>query len=174
MADRAQPTPPGPRGPFASPGFWLHHAALSWRQAMDDGLKPLGLTHTQFNLLGAVSWLSRQQGPPTQQEAAELSGSDRMMASKVLAALEDNGLISRTPDPDDARSKRIVLTPRGKAVIHQAVLVAADVDAALFGAGPDRDRLTAELRQIAAARAANRPGPRRSDLHQRQAAGGRH
>lgn len=152
MADRAQPPPPGPRGPLASPGFWLHHAALSWRQAMDDGLKPLGLTHTQFNLLGAVSWLSRQQGPPTQQQAAELSGSDRMMTSKILATLEENGLLSRTPDPHDARSKRITLTTHGHAVIHQAVQVAAGVDATLFGAAPDRDRLTAELRQIAAAR----------------------
>jgi DNA-binding MarR family transcriptional regulator len=119
---------------------------------MDDRLRPLGLTHTQFNLLGAVSWLIRQQGPPTQQEAAELSGSDRMMTSKILAALEDNGLVSRTPDPHDARSKRITLTTHGTAVIHQAVQVAADVDAALFGAGPDRDRLTAELRQITNAR----------------------
>jgi DNA-binding MarR family transcriptional regulator len=119
---------------------------------MDDGLRPLGLTHTQFNLLGAVSWLSRQQGPPTQQEAAELSGSDRMMTSKVLAALEDSGLVTRTPDPRDARSKRITLTAHGKAVIHQAVQVAADVDAALFGTGPDRDRLTEKLRQIAADR----------------------
>jgi DNA-binding MarR family transcriptional regulator len=115
---------------------------------MDDGLRPLGLTHTQFNLLGAVSWLSRQQGPPTQQEAAELAGSDRMMTSKVLATLERNGLVSRNPDPHDARSKRIALTPHGQAIIHQAVQVAADIDAALFGAGPDRDRLTTELRQI--------------------------
>jgi DNA-binding MarR family transcriptional regulator len=167
VADSTQPAgpvPPGPRGPLASPGFWLHHAALRWRQAMDDELRPLGLTHTQFNLLGAVSWLSRQHGPPTQQEAAELSGSDRMMASKVLAALEDSGLVIRTPDPHDARSKRITLTTRGKAVIHRAVQIAADVDAALFGAGPDRDRLTDELRQITAARhrhqqPADRKGP---------------
>jgi DNA-binding MarR family transcriptional regulator len=161
VADHPQPTPSGPRGPLASPGFWLHHAALSWRLAIDDGLRPLGLTHTQFNLLGAVSWLSQQQGPPTQQEAAALSGADRMMTSKILATLEENGLVTRTPDPHDARSKRITLTPRGKAVIHQAVQVAADVDAALFGAGPGRDRLTAELRQIALAR-----------HHQHQPAGG--
>jgi DNA-binding MarR family transcriptional regulator len=161
VADHPPPTPPAPRGPLASPGFWLHHAALTWRQAMDDGLKPLGLTHTQFNLLGAVSWLSRQRGAPTQQEAAELSGSDRMMTSKILATLEDNDLVTRTPDPDDARSKRIILTARGKAVIHQAVQVAADVDAALFGTGSDRDRLTTELRQIAGDRHRHRQPARR-------------
>jgi hypothetical protein len=27
-----------PRGPHASPGFWLHHAALIWRQACETGL----------------------------------------------------------------------------------------------------------------------------------------
>lgn len=31
-------------GPMLSPGFWLHHAALTWRAEMDTRLRPLGLT----------------------------------------------------------------------------------------------------------------------------------
>ncbi len=28
------------------PGFWLHHAALAWRQVVDRRLRPLNLTPT--------------------------------------------------------------------------------------------------------------------------------
>ncbi|MFC4913899.1 MarR family winged helix-turn-helix transcriptional regulator [Actinomadura gamaensis] len=136
-----------------SPGFWLHHAALSWRQALDAGLRPLGLTHTQFNLLASVNWLTGQDGPPTQQAAAELSGADRMMTSKVLTTLEARGLLTRVPDPDDSRAKRLVVTPAGRDLVSRAVQVAAEVDAAFFGAGPDREALRLRLREMAENRA---------------------
>lgn len=141
--------PPGPRGPLMSPGFWLHHAALAWRQALDTGLKPLGLTHTQFNLLGSVSWLTNTRGAPTQQEAAELSGADRMMASRVLATLEQRGLVIRAADPADARSRRLIITEQGRELIGQAVQVAADVDAAFFGAGAGREAMRRALQRMA-------------------------
>lgn len=44
-------------GPLRSPGFWLHHAALTWRAELDARLRPLGLTPTQFMLLGSAGWL---------------------------------------------------------------------------------------------------------------------
>ena len=47
-----------PRGPLMSPGFWLHHAALAWRQAMEHRLRPLGLTPTQF--MGDLPWEDMQ------------------------------------------------------------------------------------------------------------------
>ena len=41
-----------------SPGFWLHHAALAWRQVFDRRLRPLNLTPTQFMLLASAGgWL---------------------------------------------------------------------------------------------------------------------
>ena len=138
-----------PRGPLLSPGFWLHHAALAWRQALDSGLRPLGLTHTQFNLLASVHWLSNQSGPPTQQEAAEMSGADRMMASKVLRTLEDRGLITRVQDAQDSRAKRLAATPEGRDLVRQAVRVVAQVDADFFGAGDEREQLRQQLRNMA-------------------------
>ena len=35
-----------------SPGFWLHHAALAWRQVFDRRLRPLNLTPTQVHAAG--------------------------------------------------------------------------------------------------------------------------
>jgi hypothetical protein len=37
-----------------SAGFWLHHAALTWRAELVTRLQPLGLTPTQFLVLAAT------------------------------------------------------------------------------------------------------------------------
>jgi DNA-binding MarR family transcriptional regulator len=137
---------PEPRGPLMSPGFWLHHAALEWRQRFDRALRPLGLTPTQFNLLGSIGWLDRTHpSPPTQQQVADHAGADRMMASKVLRGLEERELVSREADPDDARVLRLRLTKEGRRITRQAVRLAVAVDEELFGDGGDalRERLQA-------------------------------
>jgi DNA-binding MarR family transcriptional regulator len=140
-----------PRGPLMSPGFWLHHAALEWRQRLDRALRPLGLTPTQFNLLGSIGWLDRTRPlPPTQQQVADHAGADRMMASKVLRTLEERGLIVREPDPDDARSLRLRLTGEGRRVTSQAVRLAVAVDEELFGDGGEH--LREQLQAVAAHR----------------------
>jgi DNA-binding MarR family transcriptional regulator len=136
-----------PRGPLMSPGFWLHHAALAWRQAMEHRLRPLGLTPTQFNLLASTGWLARTGEPPTQQQVADNAGADRMMASKVLRGLQDRGLLARSADPHDSRTLRLRLTDEGRALASQAIRLAVDLDEELFG--DDSDRLREELRNIA-------------------------
>ncbi len=142
---------PEPRGPLMSPGFWLHHAALEWRQRLDRALRPLGLTPTQFNLLGSTGWLDRTRPlPPTQQQVADHAGADRMMASKVLRTLEERGLVTREPDPGDARSLRLRLTPDGRRVTSQAVRLALAVDEELFGDGGEH--LREQLQAVAAHR----------------------
>lgn len=133
-----------------SPGFWLHHAALEWRATLERNLRPLGLTVTQFNLLASTGWLSRQGTAPTQQQVAEMSGSDRMMASKVVRVLADRGLLERTPDPSDARALRLGLTSQGRDLVTRAVRIAVDTDEQIFG--DSGDRLREHLRPIAAHR----------------------
>ncbi len=144
---------PEPRGPLMSPGFWLHHAALEWRQRLDHALRPLGLTPTQFNLLASIGWLGRTlPSPPSQQQVADHAGADRMMTSKVLRTLEERGLLTRGSDPDDARALRLRLTEEGRRITSRAIRLAVAVDDELFG---DRaDRVREQLREVAAHRLA--------------------
>jgi len=130
-----------------SPGFWLHHAALAWRQAFDHRLRPLGLTPTQFMLLASAGWLAATSArPPTQQEVADYAGADRMMTSKVLQGLVDHGLAIRQPDPADGRVKRLRPTPAGQELVRRGIRVAVDLDAEMFG--PDGDSLRETLERI--------------------------
>jgi DNA-binding MarR family transcriptional regulator len=134
-------------GPQVSPGFWLHHAALTWRAELDGRLRELGLTHTQFMVLASAGFLEHVGGPPTQQEVADHAGADRMMTSRVVRTLVEGGAVRRAAHETDARAVRLTLTPQGRELAARAVRVAQDVDRAFFG--PDASSLGGALRGLA-------------------------
>jgi DNA-binding MarR family transcriptional regulator len=134
-------------GPMLSPGFWLHHAALTWRAELDAKLRPLGLTPTQFMLLASAGWLEHTDGPPTQQAVAERAGADRMMTSKIVRSLEERGLLERRTDPADARAVRLTLTADGRQLVRRATQLARDLDVLFFG--EEADGMREALRGIA-------------------------
>jgi DNA-binding MarR family transcriptional regulator len=135
-------------GPLASPGYWLHQAALTWKAELDGALRELGLTHTQFILLATVGWLEHVgNGPPGQQEVADGAGTDRQMTSRVVRTLEDRGLLARLAHESNARSLRLTLTPEGRELARAAIKIAQDMDVRFFG--PDPDEIREVLRGIA-------------------------
>jgi len=134
-----------------SAGFWLHHAALTWRAELDARLRPLGLTPTQFMVLATAGWLEHVDGPPTQQQVADGAGTDRQMTSRVIRVLQDQGLITRQANESNARSLRVRLTPRGRTLARDAIALAQSLDEQLFGHAAAGLRAT--LRDIAEFRA---------------------
>jgi len=135
-------------GPYASPGFWLHHAYLAWRAACEARLGET--TYPQFNILSAISLVTGQNnGPPTQQQAADAARMDRKMASKLIATLEDKALVARVPDPSDARARRLRLTETGRQVLRSCIAAARQADTEVFGTSPDIDHFLRQLRTIA-------------------------
>jgi DNA-binding MarR family transcriptional regulator len=68
-------------------------------------------------------------GPITIGELAARLGVTQQAASKSVADLERRGYVRRTPDPADARARRVALTERGTAAVegarrHRAALTA--------------------------------------------------
>lgn len=122
--------------PGSSPGFLLWHATLRWQRVMAAALAPLDLTHVQFVLLACAWWLGREQNPPNQLALAAQAGTDVKMTSAVLATLERKGLISREPDPADARAKRISVTARGADLAPRAIEAVEAADAEFFKGVP--------------------------------------
>jgi len=133
-------------GPGESPGFLLWQATLRWQRAVSAALAPHELTHVQFVLLTSAWWLEQNEAP-TQRHLADHAATDAMMTSQVLRALEAKALITRTPDPQDRRAKRVRLTQAGQARVAAALPAVDAVDEHFFQPAPRR-QLTSILRAL--------------------------
>jgi DNA-binding MarR family transcriptional regulator len=83
------------KSPLDSPGYLLGQLTMLWQRKLKRVLDPLDLTHTQFALLCALAWLSKESDNVTQIDIANQGNADRMMVSKVLRTLEEKKFISR-------------------------------------------------------------------------------
>lgn len=136
--------------PGESPGFLLWRVTLRWQRVMVAALRPLDLTHVQFVLLASAWWLTEVAGEtPTQRRLADHAGTDPMMTSQVLRALEARGLVTRGVDPDDSRARRLGVTPEGAALARRAIAVVEAADTEFFAAAGDQARLLQTLRRLA-------------------------
>lgn len=140
-----------PSGPEDSVGFLLWRTTLTWQRTIARALEPLGLTHVQFVLLATVWWLGRADAVlPSQRQVAEQAATDVMMTSQVLRALERRALVTRSGDPDDARTKRVAVTAEGERLVERALPVVEGADADVFGGPVARRALVRALRDVGA------------------------
>lgn len=135
-------TDQAPLHPAESPGLLLWRVTLRWKREIVAALAPLDLTHAQFVLLASAWWLGAHRPElPSQREVAEQAGTDPMMTSQVLRALEGRGLLTREADPRDARSRRIRVSKAGAALAPQAIEAVERVDRAFFSGVPTGELL---------------------------------
>ncbi|PYC69074.1 MarR family transcriptional regulator [Streptomyces tateyamensis] len=114
-----------------SPGLLLWQVTNRWQAAQRAALKPLGLTHVQFVLLAALTWLG-VEGPVTQKLLADYVATDPMMTSQVLRALEAAELVERQPHPTDRRARALRVTAAGRELANRAVRVVEECDRDYF------------------------------------------
>ena len=109
-----------------SPGLALWQATNALQRQIRAALVPHELTHVQFVLLASLTWMDRSE-PVTQRKLAEFAGTDIMMTSQVIRALEAKGHVTRNPHPSDKRAVTVVPTPEGIVLANRANI---DVEAA--------------------------------------------
>ena len=80
------------------------------RQEAGGGLSP--------TLIAALSTIDRH-GPLTPSELADRERIRRPTATRLVARLEDDGLVERTADPADGRSSLLAVTSPGKVLLAQ-------------------------------------------------------
>ncbi len=140
-----------PRSAPVSLGFLLWHATLRWQRLIAAALRPLALTHVQFVLLAVLWWFTEVRGEhPTQRALADQAGTDPMMTSQVLRALERRGLLRRALHPTDARARELYLTQAGVELALRAIQVVEAVDRGFFAAVEDGGALEGTLKALAA------------------------
>lgn len=100
-------------GPAPSTGYLVWHLSTRWRVALDRALAPLGLTASRYAVLASLYGLTRDGAQPSQRELADFSGFDPMYVSKLIRALEREGLVERTANPADPRAVQLAVTEQG-------------------------------------------------------------
>jgi DNA-binding MarR family transcriptional regulator len=69
-------------------------------------------------LTAALATVERY-GPLTPSELAERESVRRPTATRIVASLEERGLVARTADPGDRRASLITATPEGRALLKR-------------------------------------------------------
>ena len=125
----------------------LQRAARAVARRFDELMRPSGLTSGQFSLLMSLN----RPEPPTIRAVAELLAMDRTTLTANLKPLERRGLVRIKVDRDDRRSRRLVLTAKGRATLIVALPAWQEGHAAIEPAlaGRKTDRLRADLRALA-------------------------
>ncbi len=93
--------------------------ATLWRTRLDRALRPHGMT---MALMRPLAYLTMLPNGSTQSDLACAMNVDSSALVRVLDMLEKQGLVSRHPDRQDRRAKRLVLTQAGQAqcaLFHQ-------------------------------------------------------
>jgi DNA-binding MarR family transcriptional regulator len=75
----------------------------------------VGFTASQGALLATIE----RHGPLTPSELAERERVQRPTVARMLARLEEDGIVQRAADPADGRSSLISLTPAGFELLHE-------------------------------------------------------
>lgn len=97
--------------------LYVQRAARALARRFDEAFRPLGLTNGQFSLLMSLN----RPEPPRLGQVADALAMDRTTLTAALKPLERRKLVMVTADSEDRRSRRLVLTPAGRALLLQAV-----------------------------------------------------
>lgn len=99
--------------------FRLYTASRLITQAYEPFLRPLGITYTQYLVL-MVLW-ETDDLPVNDIGKRLLLGVNTM--SPLIKRMEAMGLLARRESATDKRQQIVFLTPKGKALEHQAAII---------------------------------------------------
>ncbi|MDE1992763.1 MAG: winged helix-turn-helix transcriptional regulator [Rhizobiaceae bacterium] len=102
---------------LSTPGHLISLAARGFTRLSEAHLKPLGFGVGHLPVLVAL----KDGKASTQRDLARFAKVEQPPMAQMLARMERDGLIERTPDPADGRSSRIVLTEDAQARMPQAI-----------------------------------------------------
>jgi DNA-binding MarR family transcriptional regulator len=118
----------------------LQRAARALARRFDDALRPIGLTSGQYSMMMSMN----RPEPPSIGWVAAVLSMDRTTLTAALKPLRRRGLVAVVVDANDKRSRRLKLTPAGRALLARAVPLwrhtHAEIEGLLPPAGAERLR----------------------------------
>jgi DNA-binding MarR family transcriptional regulator len=121
----------------------LRRAIARVARQLNSSATDEGLTPTQASVLALIVG----RGPIGLPELTRLEHLNPTMLSRVVGRLDEDGLISRTPDPDDLRTIKVDVTAKGRHVHERIKAQRAEAVSCAVRRLPDaeRDALIAAL-----------------------------
>lgn len=96
-------------------GFLMHDVSRLRRKVFDEVMKPEGITRSQW---WVMAHLSRHDGM-SQSDLADVLDLGRAALGGLVDRLEALGFVRRGADDQDRRTKLVLLTPEGRAMIER-------------------------------------------------------
>ncbi|MEI6416555.1 MAG: MarR family winged helix-turn-helix transcriptional regulator, partial [Verrucomicrobiota bacterium] len=119
--------------PQASPGFLLWQTTMTWQRLIKKALEPHYISHAQFVIMATLAWFELQKKSATQVLIVNWTKLDKMTVSKSLKKLAASKLVNRIEHRTDTRAKNVLLTAKGRELIHQLIPLVEQVDTDFFG-----------------------------------------
>ncbi len=94
----------------------VQRAARALARRFDEVFRPFDLTHGQFSLLMSLN----RPEPPSIGSIATLLAMDRTTLTAALKPLERRRLVKVSVDKEDKRSRKLTITPPGRALLAKA------------------------------------------------------
>ena len=113
-------------------GFLIWKIYKYWQRGKHRLLDEFGLTSPQFELLGAIYHLSKDEAEVTQIVLSQETDIDPMTTSTVLRNLQKKGLISRRESRTDTRARVVELTEAGNKLFEKAITKVKDSQNMLY------------------------------------------
>lgn len=102
--------------PFDTIGYLLKRTQQALRNKMDDELRPLGLTVSQYV---ALSVLERETGLSNAELSRRCFVTPQTM-HQILVGMEKSSLLERTAHPEHGRIQHVKLSSKGQSMLRQA------------------------------------------------------
>jgi DNA-binding MarR family transcriptional regulator len=114
----------------------MHSAAIHLIRRVREVDGAMGITPARASALSVLVF----GGARTLTELARAEQVTPATMSKLVSALEAEGLVSREPDPDDARAVRLEATPQARRILERGRARRTEYLDSLFGELTDRER----------------------------------
>ena len=108
----------------SSYGFLFNYITTDIKQRMELKLKKHNITIMQFGIMLNVY----KQGPMLQKELRKFTNTDEPSIARIVARMQDKGLVHRKDDPTDKRKKLIYATPKTEELLDTLIEYAIDVN----------------------------------------------
>jgi MarR family transcriptional regulator for hemolysin len=108
-----------------SPRMWLTIrlvlAGRRWRALLDEKLRPTGQSAARMEAMSAILNVPE---PRPQVDIARRLRIEGPTLTRMLDALEKDGMVERLPDPSDRRTKQLRLTDHGEEALEEIFAIA--------------------------------------------------